>query len=163
MIGVGLIGCGVIGPTHIEAYQKLPNVKIVHISDLVPEKMQEKGDKYNIVKRSQNYHDLLADPEVDLVSVCTDHASHVQIVCDAIAAGKHVFCEKSPGRVMEDLDKMVAAAASHPELVVSGVFQGYRGTLQSIDDEKKQVMILASTEKREIPIFVDIKDIRVAE
>ena len=47
--------------------------------------------------------------------------------------------------------------------VVSGVFQGYRGTLQSIDDEKKQVMILAFTEKREIPIFVDIKDIRVAE
>ena len=47
--------------------------------------------------------------------------------------------------------------------VVSGIFQGYKGKLQSIDEEKKQVMILASTEKREIPIFVDIKDIRVAE
>ena len=47
--------------------------------------------------------------------------------------------------------------------VVSGIFQGYKGKLQSIDEEKKQAMILASTEKREIPIFVDIKDIRVAE
>ena len=47
--------------------------------------------------------------------------------------------------------------------VVSGIFQGYKGKLQSIDEEKKQVMILASTEKREIPIFVDIKDVRAAE
>ncbi len=47
--------------------------------------------------------------------------------------------------------------------VISGIFQGYKGKLQSIDDEKKQVMILASTEKREIPIFVDIKDVRAAE
>ena len=47
--------------------------------------------------------------------------------------------------------------------VISGIFQGYKGKLQSIDEEKKQVMILASTEKREIPIFVDIKDIRVAD
>ncbi len=47
--------------------------------------------------------------------------------------------------------------------VISGIFQGYKGKLQSIDEEKKQVMILASTEKREIPIFVDIKDVRAAE
>ncbi len=47
--------------------------------------------------------------------------------------------------------------------VISGAFEGYKGKLQSIDEEKKQVMILASTEKRDIPIFVDIKDVRAAE
>ena len=123
MVKVGIIGCGVISPTHIEGYQKLPDVEVVHISDLIPERMQARGDKYGIAKRSLDYHDLLADPEVDLVSVCTDHASHVQIVCDALEAGKHVLCEKSPGRVPEDMDKMVSAASRHPELVVSGVFQ----------------------------------------
>ena len=123
VIKVGIIGCGVISATHIEGYKLLPDVEVVHISDLKPERMQEKGDKYGIARRSQNYHDLLADPEVDLVSVCTDHASHVQIVIDALEAGKHVVCEKSAGRVPEDLDRMVEAAAKHPELVASGIFQ----------------------------------------
>ena len=47
--------------------------------------------------------------------------------------------------------------------VISGTFQGYKGKLQSIDEEKKQVVIIASMASRDIPIFVDIKDIRVAE
>lgn len=123
MVKVGIIGCGVIAPTHIEGYQLLPDVEVVHISDLIPERMTEKGEKYNIAKRSVDYRDLLADPEVQLVSVCTDHASHAQIVVDALAAGKHVVCEKSLGRVPEDLDRMVEAAAQHPELVASGIFQ----------------------------------------
>lgn len=47
--------------------------------------------------------------------------------------------------------------------VISGVFQGFKGRLQSINEETKQVMILASKEKRDIPILVDIKDVRAAE
>ena len=42
------------------------------------------------------------DPEVELVSVCTDHASHAEIVRDVLNAGKHVVCEKSAARVIPD-------------------------------------------------------------
>ena len=123
MIKVGIIGCGVIAPTHIEGYRLLPDVEVVHLSDLKPERMAEKGDKYGIARRSRDYRELLADPEVQLVSICTDHASHARIAVDALEAGKHVVCEKSLGRVQEDLDAMVSAAAKHPELVASGIFQ----------------------------------------
>ena len=123
MIKVGIIGCGVIAPTHIEAYRLLPGVEVVHLSDLKPERMAEKGDKYGIARRSRDYRDLLRDPELRLVSICTDHASHAQIALDALEAGKHVVCEKSLGRVQEDLAVMTAAAAKHPELVASGIFQ----------------------------------------
>ena len=47
--------------------------------------------------------------------------------------------------------------------VVSGIFQGYSGTLQEISEDKKQLTILASTERRDIPIMVDTKDVRIAE
>ena len=47
--------------------------------------------------------------------------------------------------------------------VFSGIFAGYFGILQEIDEEKKEVVILASTERRDIPIFVELKDIRLAE
>ena len=47
--------------------------------------------------------------------------------------------------------------------VFSGIFAGYFGILQEIDEEKKEVVILASTERRDIPIFVELKDIRLAQ
>ena len=47
--------------------------------------------------------------------------------------------------------------------VVSGIFEGYSGTLQEISEDKKQLVILASTERRDIPIMVETKDVRIAE
>ena len=47
--------------------------------------------------------------------------------------------------------------------VVSGIFEGYNGILQEISDDKKQLTILAHTERRDIPIMVETKDVRVAE
>lgn len=47
--------------------------------------------------------------------------------------------------------------------VFSGVFAGYSGILQEINEDKKEVVVLASTERRDIPIFVELKDIRLAE
>ena len=47
--------------------------------------------------------------------------------------------------------------------VVDGIFNGYSGVLQSISDDKKQLVILASTERRDIPIMVETKDVRIAE
>ena len=47
--------------------------------------------------------------------------------------------------------------------VVDGIFNGYSGILQNISDDKKQLVILVSTEKRDFPIMVDAKDVRVAE
>ena len=123
MIKCGIIGCGVIAPTHIEGYRSLPEVEVIHLCDLIPERVNALGDKYGIARRSVDYKELLADPEVDAVSVCTDHASHAQIVCDALAAGKHVICEKALGRVPEDLARMTKAAAAHPELTAAGIFQ----------------------------------------
>lgn len=136
MIRCGIIGCGVIAPTHIEAYRGIPEVEVVHLADIVPEKAEALGKKYAISRCSADYRRLLADPEVDLVSVCTDHASHAEIVVDALAAGKHVVCEKPLGRVSADLDKMIAAADAHPELVSSGIFQhrfeAHNRTLRSL-------------------------------
>ncbi len=123
MIKCGIIGCGVIAPTHIEGYRALPGAEVTCLCDLIPERAKELGEKYGISKITTDYKELLADPEVDAVSVCTDHASHAEITIAALKAGKHVICEKALGRVPADLDAMIAEAESHPELVSSGIFQ----------------------------------------
>jgi predicted dehydrogenase len=122
-LSAAIIGCGVIAPTHIESLQKLPAVAVRWACDLKREAREAVAAKYGIERRAADYHEVLADDAVDLVCVCTDHASHPQIVCDALAAGKHVLCEKALAPSLEGLEQMRRCHAEHPEPVFSGVFQ----------------------------------------
>ena len=123
MIKCGIIGCGVIAPTHIAGIEAIADAELSALCDINSQRLNTLGDKHNVSKRYTDYHDMLADKEIDLVHVCTDHASHCQIVIDALNAGNHVICEKSSGRVDADLEAMSAAVKAHPELVASGIFQ----------------------------------------
>lgn len=120
---VAIVGCGVIAPTHSNALKGIGGVELRWACDLVREKAESLALKFSIPRVSTAFQDVLADPEVDLVCVCTDHASHADVVCAALDAGKNVLCEKALANNGVNLDRMLAAAARHPELVASGVFQ----------------------------------------
>ena len=118
-----IIGCGVISRTHAAGFRKIPGAEVAVCCDVILDRAQALAAEYGIPAVTADYREILADPEIAAVSVCTDHASHAGIVCDALNAGKHVICEKVPGRTPDDLARMVAAAQAHPELVSSGIFQ----------------------------------------
>ena len=122
-IKCGIIGCGVIAPTHVESYQKIEGVIVKSACDLIPERREKLAEKYQIPVMTAEYMDILNDPEIDLVSVCTDHFSHAQIVVDALDHGKHVICEKCLTSSNEGIDAMLEAHKRHPELIFSGIFQ----------------------------------------
>lgn len=121
MIRCGIIGCGVISGTHLAGYRQIPGVEVTGFCDLILPRAEKLAGSCPGARCFRDYHELLET--VDAVSVCTDHASHAEIVCGAIEAGRHVICEKVLGRVPEDLDMMLAAATAHPEVVASGIFQ----------------------------------------
>lgn len=123
MIKIGIIGCGVIAPTHIQSYQRLPEVEVVALCDLIPEKAEALAEKFSIPGIFTDFRKLLQEPSIDAVSICTDHESHTAIAIAALQAGKHVLCEKSLASNKENLAMMVEEAAKHPDLVASGVFQ----------------------------------------
>ena len=123
MIKCAVIGCGVISGTHISGFQKLDDVEVVKVCDLLVERAREKAEKFNIAEYCTDYREILRDDRIDAVSICTDHASHAQIFIDAVNAGKHVICEKVSGRTPEDLEAMVTAASARKDLVVTGIFQ----------------------------------------
>lgn len=120
---VAVIGCGVIGPLHLKCYAALPNVEVAAVCDLREERARSAAEQFAAGRWTVNPAEVFADPGIDAVSICTDHASHASLACAALAAGKHVLCEKSLARVPADLRRMLAAAAARPELVAAGVFQ----------------------------------------
>ncbi len=117
----GVVGCGVIAPAHIQGYQALDGVKVTWVCDLVEEKARARADQFGVPHVTRDYRDLFGN--VDCISVCTDHASHVQITADALKAGTHVLCEKALAASPAGLRTMFAAHARHPEVVFGAVFQ----------------------------------------
>ncbi|MGI5869660.1 MAG: Gfo/Idh/MocA family protein [Kiritimatiellia bacterium] len=120
---VAVIGCGVIGPLHLECFKQLDFVEIAWTCDLIPERAKNAAEKFGAGKWAVSAEEVFADPTVQAVSICTDHASHADLAIAALEAGKDVLCEKALAQNRQNLDRMLEAAERHPERVFGGVFQ----------------------------------------
>jgi len=119
----GIVGCGVVSTSHAESFKECGNTKIKWACDLIPERAEKLANKFGIEKTTVNFEEMLDDPELDCISVCTDHGSHPEICAKALAKGKHVLCEKALAASAEGLDMIGTAVKKSPGTVFSGVFQ----------------------------------------
>ena len=118
MLKVGVIGCGKISQVrHLPEYAANPEVKIAALFDLNAERAQTLALQYG-AKTYAAYGELLNDPEIDAVSVCTSNDSHADITCAALAAGKHVLCEKPMATTLKDCERMVEAARAYGKILM---------------------------------------------
>ena len=110
MFHIGIIGCGKIAQVrHIPEYADNPDAQLTAFYDLNAARAQELAERYG-AKSYDSVEALLADPDVDAVSVCSANASHAQIAVAALEAGKHVLCEKPMATTLADCERMVEAA-----------------------------------------------------
>ncbi|MBA4292340.1 gfo/Idh/MocA family oxidoreductase [bacterium] len=111
-IKVGVIGTGMIANhAHLPGYFSIPDeVEVVWLCDKKADRLAENATKWGVSKTTENYHDLLNDPEIDAVSVATPNLEHMQMTVDALKAGKHVLCEK-PLSMNADQSKAMCRAA----------------------------------------------------
>ncbi|MBN4897252.1 Gfo/Idh/MocA family oxidoreductase, partial [Staphylococcus sp. EG-SA-15] len=79
---------------HINYLNTHKDVKIKWISDLYCDKMEDWIKKAGIENKTKNHMDIINDPEVDVVVICSPTDTHVDIIKEACAKGKHIFCEK---------------------------------------------------------------------
>jgi predicted dehydrogenase len=108
---VAVIGCGRIGRSeHLPAYAKNPLAEIKYVVDIIPERAQEMAGQYGVPHAITDFREILEDPEVEAVSVCTPNNTHAPITIACLEAGKNVLCEK-PASVSLDLVKQMKAAA----------------------------------------------------
>jgi UDP-N-acetylglucosamine 3-dehydrogenase len=111
-IKVGVIGVGGIGNRHLLEYAKQEDVKVQAVADTDANAAARAGEKYEVPHVYTDYHDLLADKEIQAVTVAVPPFLHKEIVVAAAEAGKHVHCEKPMALTLEDADAMIAACAA---------------------------------------------------
>lgn len=107
-IRFAIIGAGVIGPMHAKVITDNPRAELVAVCDIIPERAKALGDKYG-VPYYEDYHEVLALADVDVVNICVPSGIHGEIAVAAAEAGKHVLCEKPLEITREKMDEMIAA------------------------------------------------------
>ncbi len=89
----GIIGCGVIGPTHAKAISSLPDARLVAVADVVAEQAQKLADRYGATPYT-NVQEMLDSEQLDVVNICTPSGLHGDVACQAMRSGRHVIVEK---------------------------------------------------------------------
>ena len=119
-IKVGIIGCGKIAQVrHIPEYAANPHAEVYGFYDINLARAEELAKKYG-GKAFASYEALLADPEIEAVSVCAANHAHAEISVAALKAGKHVLCEKPMAVTLEECEAMVAAAKESGKYLMIG-------------------------------------------
>lgn len=120
MINIGIIGCGKIAQKrHIPEYLENVDATLVGFYDLNQARAKEISETFGGTA-FDSIEDLLADPNIDAVSVCTANHTHAAITIQALQAGKHVLCEKPMATKLEDCQGMVDAANKAGKVLVIG-------------------------------------------
>lgn len=110
MLNIGVIGCGKIAQVrHIPEYAANENTQLVAFYNPTRSRAEDMAAKYG-GKVYDTAEELLSDPGIDAVSVCSANYSHAELAIKALKAGKHVLCEKPMATTMEDCLAMLEAA-----------------------------------------------------
>ena len=91
----GVLGVGRIGKIHLgNLVNRIPGAEVVALSDVIPDELAALAAKFNLRTTFSDYKQVLKLSDVDAVAICTPTNTHYQMILDAAAAGKHIFCEK---------------------------------------------------------------------
>ena len=131
MVRIGIVGIGFMGMIHYLAASKVAEAKVVALSSRNRKKLEgdwtsiqgnfgPRGTQMDLSGHAvyENYADLLADPNIDLVDLCVPNADHARYAIQALEAGKNVLVEKPIALTTADADAMVAASRASGKLLM---------------------------------------------
>ena len=152
-IKVGVVGLGMMGLTHLDAYAKLEGVEVVALADRDEDRLNGKtkaggniegqaegGFDYESVKKYTDAFELIADPDIDVVDICLPTPAHVPFGIMVLEAGKHLLTEKPLARTYDDAMKLVKAAETSDKIAMCAMcmrfWPGWTWLKEAIDDQR---------------------------
>ncbi|HEL2957409.1 TPA: Gfo/Idh/MocA family oxidoreductase [Stenotrophomonas maltophilia] len=110
-LGIAIIGAGMIGTVHRRA-ALLAGAEVRGVAASSPQRAREAAQSWNVPRAYRNIEEVVADPQVQVVHVCTPNHLHRSMAQAALEAGKHVICEKPLATTLEDAQALAGLAAS---------------------------------------------------
>lgn len=129
---VGVIGTGLIADfAHLPGYRAV-GADVVAVADVVRARAERMAHKYEVAHVYQDYHDLLARPEIEAVSVTVPNHLHYPITLDALKAGKHVLVEKPMAMNLAEARTMQRTAEEAGRVLMVGFNSRFRTDVQKL-------------------------------
>ena len=151
---IGVIGLGWFGEIHCDTIVGIPNLELAALCTRTPDRLAELAQKFNVGKTYRDYREMIADPDIDAVSIVTMWDQHTEPAIAALDAGKHVFLEKPMASTVADCQKIIAAAKRSKGILQIGHIcrfkPRYRMAKQAIDAGRIG-KIVAMSSRRNIP------------
>jgi myo-inositol 2-dehydrogenase / D-chiro-inositol 1-dehydrogenase len=109
---IAVIGLGRIGKIHAETIAtRIWEAELAAVADIDGNLAQAVAGRFHVPQVTADYRSILAEPYIDAVAICTPTDSHARIICEAAAAGKHIFCEKPIDHELEVIDNTLEVVA----------------------------------------------------
>jgi len=156
-VNYGVIGLGFFGEKHCEALATLPQANIYALCTRTESRLAELGERFGAEKTYTDYNDLLADPEVEAVSVVTMYDQHKEPAIAALEAGKHVMLEKPMASTLEDCQEIVQAAEAAAGFFMVGHICRFNPRYAAVKEpiaEGRIGKIVSMYARRNIPAWV---------
>ena len=122
-LGMGVVGAGAIGLrgalSHLSQPDVQDRVRLVAVCDPVPGRASAAAQKFNVLSAYTTYEELLADPAVDAVTICSPIALHFEQGMLAVKAGKHIHFNKTMTTTAAEADALIAAARARDVRIVA--------------------------------------------
>lgn len=131
-LGIGVLGAGQIAQAaHFESCTKARNADLTAICDVADDLRERMAIIHGVETTYSDYDKMLADPRIDAVIIATSDAFHVPASLRALAAGKHVLCEKPIGVTIEETETLKEAVVRSGKVLQVGHMKRFDAGLQS--------------------------------
>jgi len=132
---VGVIGVGGIARLHMPGWAASEHTEVIAGCDINEAALQKWGDEHNIAKLATDSADLLRDPDVDIIDICTPNNYHAPLAIAALEAGKHVLCEKPLAPTPAAIRDMIAARDKSGKMLMTAQHFRFRGSSKAMRAE----------------------------
>jgi len=138
---LGIIGAGRIGKMHAANLVRMPGVEVKGISDIRTDGLAEWAASLGIAHTTDDYRQLIEDPEIDAVLVCSSTDTHPDIIVQAARAGKHIFCEKPISFDLAETERALEAVRQTGVKLQVGFVRRFDPSFRQVRDQVREGVI----------------------
>ena len=119
-LGIAVVGCGYWGMNYVRIFNEMTDARVVAVCDQSSDRLKEVARRFPGLYLTTEVNDVISEPGVDAVVVCTEATTHYKVARDVLLGGKHVLVEKPLTTTSTDAEKLIDLAESHSAILMVG-------------------------------------------